>query len=213
MCLEGEIVNDLLKKKKFYSHKPSLFHRTSLRSSGRSKKFYSASLLSRNLSFNANSPTRNTGDLHSYRSADIHQLAKTINLCSSDLASISSKDITVINKIGEGEFGYVFQGMLTNKRGARVNVAIKNLKALGNYNDFLREGRILFSLKHSCIISIYGVCHETKMLALELAKLGSMDKYLRNNSKNLTIETLKLWSFQIADGMKYLEFKKFIHRY
>ncbi len=160
------------------------------------------------MSFNTNASPSKTGDLQKYRSNDIH----TKNNTSSDLPSISSKDIKVIEKIGEGEFGYVFEGMLTNKRGSKVNVAIKNLKTLGNYDDFMREGRIIFSLKHSCIINIYGVCHETKMIALELAKMGSMDKYLRKNSKNLSIETLKLWSFQIADGMKYLEFKHLIHR-
>lgn len=47
---------------------------------------------------------------------------------------------------------------------------------------------------------------------MELVKLGSLNKYLRNNSAKLEVETLKLWSFQIADGMAYLELNKLVHR-
>ena len=129
-----------------------------------------------------------------------------------ELPTLLSRDIRTINKIGEGEFGFVFEGALINNEGFKRSVAIKNMKAKGNYEDFLREGRIMFSLQHPCILEIYGVCHELKMIALELAKLGSMDRYLRLNPDTISIETLKMWSFQIADGMKYLEFKGFIHR-
>ena len=171
----------------------SNFNPNSLRCADR-KKFHSTRHLSRNLSFGTYGSIMKTGDLGNY---------KTINKLKSidhELPSLSSRDIKTVDKIGEGEFGYVFEGVLFNKIGSKINVAIKKMKSKGNYEDFLREGRIMFSLKHSCILNIYGVCHDLKMIALELAKLGSMDKYLRMNSENIGLETLKLWSLQIADG-------------
>jgi len=151
-----------------------------------------------------------TGDLQSFKTS-VQALKK--DSIEYELPCLSSREIKTIVKIGEGEFGYVFEGIFVSKEGFKTSVAIKNMKSKGNYEDFLREGRIMFSLQHPCILKIYGVCHELKMIAIELAKLGSLDRYLRLNSDTISIDALKMWSFQIADGMKYLEFKGYIHRY
>lgn len=108
-----------------------------------------------------------------------------IKSLSCKLNRITMKDLKLIDKIGEGEFGCVYSGMLTvqNKQKVsysiidfnilhlykydlklKVNVAIKHLKTGGNFFDFIREAKIMGSIDHPCIINVYGICFETQMI-------------------------------------------------
>lgn len=43
-------------------------------------------------------------------------------------------------------------------------MALKKLKVGGNLDDFLKEAKILSSLSHPCIVKVYGVCYELKII-------------------------------------------------
>lgn len=83
--------------------------------------------------------------------------------------------------------------------------------------EFLKEAAIMHSVDHEHIVRLYGVVLDTTalMLVTELAPLRSLLECLKEPSMrtNLTVMTLSDFSFQICDGMQYLESKRLIHRY
>lgn len=63
-------------------------------------------------------------------------------------------------------------------------------------------------------VKLVGIVPEPPIRIIqELMPLGSMLDFLRRNSVNILPSTdLRLWAFQIADGMNYMANKKIIHR-
>ncbi|KAG5847303.1 hypothetical protein ANANG_G00124590 [Anguilla anguilla] len=131
---------------------------------------------------------------------------------------ISDKDLVLLEKLGDGSFGVVKRGEWFTPSGKVLNVAVKCLKtdvlnqpdALADFN---REVNAMHSLDHQNLIRLYGVVltHPMKMVT-ELAPLGSMLDRLRKNQGHFLISTLCQYAIQIANGMAYLESKRFIHR-
>ncbi|KAI4904694.1 hypothetical protein NFI96_027264, partial [Prochilodus magdalenae] len=100
----------------------------------------------------------------------------------------------------------------------QLNVAVKCLKTdvlnqPDALDDFIREVNAMHSLDHQNLIRLYGVVltHPMKMVT-ELAPLGSLLDRLRKNQGHFLISTLCQYAIQIANGMAYLESKRFIHR-
>eukprot|EP00117_Sycon_ciliatum_P034431 scpid28750/ scgid26277/ Tyrosine-protein kinase HTK16 len=129
-------------------------------------------------------------------------------------------------KLGEGEFGSVLLGRWKKDgRGKGIDVAIKTLRpehiAHGE-PEFLREAQVMMSLNHPCIVRLIGVCLADKdgspmMLVQELVGMGSLLNYLmkhENDHDNMAsiLQPMELWASQIANGMLFLEQKKFVHR-
>ena len=80
---------------------------------------------------------------------------------------------------------------------------------------FLQEARVMFDLDHDFIVKLIGVClDEPIMLVQELLIDGSLLNFIQLpvNRKSITIDILKLWSGEIACGMRFLESKRFVHR-
>ncbi|XP_048397982.2 tyrosine kinase, non-receptor, 2b isoform X2 [Stegostoma tigrinum] len=131
---------------------------------------------------------------------------------------ITEKDLTLHEKLGDGSFGVVRRGEWLSPSGKIINVAVKCLKTdvLNQpeaLDDFIREVNAMHSLDHLNLIRLYGVVltHPMKMVT-ELAPLGSLLDRLRKNQGYFLISTLCQYAIQIANGMAYLESKRFIHR-
>ncbi|XP_072264384.1 activated CDC42 kinase 1 isoform X7 [Pyxicephalus adspersus] len=131
---------------------------------------------------------------------------------------ISEKDISLFEKLGDGSFGVVRRGEWNTPGGKMFNVAVKCLKTdvltqPDALDDFIREVNAMHSLDHVNLIRLYGVVltHPMKMVT-ELAPLGSLLDRLRKNLGHFLISTLCHYAIQIANGMAYLESKRFIHR-
>uniref|UniRef100_UPI00398F4F25 tyrosine kinase, non-receptor, 2b isoform X5 n=1 Tax=Pristiophorus japonicus TaxID=55135 RepID=UPI00398F4F25 len=131
---------------------------------------------------------------------------------------ISEKDLTLHEKLGDGSFGVVRRGEWQSPSGKFMNVAVKCLKTdvlnqPDALDDFIREVNAMHSLDHLNLIRLYGVVltHPMKMVT-ELAPLGSLLDRLRKNQGYFLISTLCQYAIQIANGMAYLEAKRFIHR-
>ncbi|XP_053316346.1 activated CDC42 kinase 1 [Spea bombifrons] len=131
---------------------------------------------------------------------------------------ITEKDISLFEKLGDGSFGVVKRGEWSTPNGNLLNVAVKCLKTdvltqPDALDDFIREVNAMHSLDHVNLIRLYGVVltHPMKMVT-ELAPLGSLLDRLRKNLGYFLISTLCHYAIQIANGMAYLESKRFIHR-
>ncbi|XP_036411515.1 activated CDC42 kinase 1-like isoform X2 [Megalops cyprinoides] len=131
---------------------------------------------------------------------------------------ISDADLALFQKLGDGSFGVVKRGEWVTPSGKVISVAVKCLKTdvlsqPDALDDFIREVNAMHSLDHQNLIRLYGVVltHPMKMVT-ELALLGSLLDRLRKNQGHLLISTLCHYAIQIANGMAYLESKRFIHR-
>jgi hypothetical protein len=135
---------------------------------------------------------------------------------STKLNLISPDQIQQIEKLGEGEFGEVYEGFYQENSTA-IPVAIKVLKdySFSAKQDFLREAEHMSKLIHPCICKLYGIVDTNEnemMMVIELLLLGSMLDYLWKHQLTISEYRLKLWASQIADGMEYMEYKGIVHR-
>ncbi|CAF0872183.1 unnamed protein product [Rotaria sordida] len=129
---------------------------------------------------------------------------------------ISPDQIQQTAKLGEGEFGEVYEGFY-RENSTTIPVAIKVLKdySYTAKKDFLREAEHMSKLNHHCICKLYGIVDSNNndmMMIIELLLFGSMLDYLWKYRSSINEYRLKLWASQIADGMKYMEYKGIIHR-
>uniref|UniRef100_G1QKV5 non-specific protein-tyrosine kinase n=1 Tax=Nomascus leucogenys TaxID=61853 RepID=G1QKV5_NOMLE len=103
-------------------------------------------------------------------------------------------------------------------RCGQVSVAVKCLKpdVLSQpeaMDDFIREVNAMHSLDHRNLIRLYGVVLTPPMkMVTELAPLGSLLDRLRKHQGHFLLGTLSRYAVQVAEGMGYLESKRFIHR-
>ncbi|CAK6952117.1 tyrosine kinase%2C non-receptor, 2b isoform X2 [Scomber scombrus] len=132
---------------------------------------------------------------------------------------IPEKDLTLLEKLGDGSFGVVKRGEWLTPAG-KLNVAVKCLKTdvlsqPDALEDFICEVNAMHSLDHQNLIRLYGVVltHPMKMVT-ELAPLGSLLERLRcvRLQGPVLIHSLCQYAVQVACGMAYLEQRRFIHR-
>ncbi|XP_046339627.1 tyrosine-protein kinase SYK-like [Haliotis rufescens] len=128
---------------------------------------------------------------------------------------LNPSQIQLQDKLGSGQFGSVVKGVcLLGKK--EIPVAIKTLKNEDYKPDqkpeIVREAEVMQELDHKHIVRMIGLCQaENIMLVLELAPLGPLNKYLVKN-KDLKQSEVVLLMKQVAEGMTYLEARKFVHR-
>ncbi|KRG03866.1 tyrosine-protein kinase transmembrane receptor Ror isoform X3 [Drosophila mojavensis] len=131
------------------------------------------------------------------------------------------QDIEFCEELGEGAFGKVYKGQLTQPNKKTVNVAIKALKenaSLKTQQDFKREIELISDLKHQNIVCILGVIlnKEPYCMLFEYMANGDLHEFLISNSpienkSLLQLEFLKI-AMQISEGMEYLSGHHYVHR-
>ncbi|CAH1792084.1 unnamed protein product [Owenia fusiformis] len=131
---------------------------------------------------------------------------------------INEKDLCMYGKLGNGSFGVVRKGDWTTPSGCKISVAVKILKnevlaQPGAFEDFVKEVNAMHQLDHPNLIRLYGVSLSSPlMMVTELAPGGSLINRLRQQGHRFLIATLCEYAVQIANGMSYLESRRFIHR-
>ncbi|KAL9699926.1 hypothetical protein quinque_003367 [Culex quinquefasciatus] len=131
------------------------------------------------------------------------------------------QDVRFVEELGEGAFGKVYKGELTQKDGEKIFVAVKALKENASAKtqaDFKREIELISDLKHDNIVCILGVVLKEEPLCMlfEYMAQGDLHEFLIANSPNegkqLTQLQFLLISQQICDGMEYLASHHYVHR-
>ncbi|RZF46497.1 hypothetical protein LSTR_LSTR009279 [Laodelphax striatellus] len=129
-------------------------------------------------------------------------------------------NVEIVKELGKGTFGMVYEGIL---KPSNVPCAIKTVTAGQNereYFDFLLEASVMKSFSESYhIIKLLGVVSRgtPPLVVMELMALGDLKMFLRSARDSRvrpppSNKTVLQIAAQIADGMAYLESKKFVHR-
>ncbi|XP_053379243.1 activated CDC42 kinase 1-like isoform X2 [Mercenaria mercenaria] len=131
---------------------------------------------------------------------------------------IAENSLFLYGKLGNGSFGVVKKGDWTTPTGQKKLVAVKILRndalALpGAFEDFVKEVNVMHHLDHANLIRLYGIVLSTPlMMVTELAPLGALIDFLRKEQDRILVSELCDYAIQVAQGMNYLETKRFIHR-
>lgn len=130
-------------------------------------------------------------------------------------------DVKFVEELGEGAFGKVYKGELTQTNGEKIFVAVKALKenaSVKTQADFKREIELISDLKHANIVCILGVVLKEEPLCMlfEYMTQGDLHEFLIANSpnegKSLTQLQFLQISMQISEGMEYLSGHHYVHR-
>ncbi|KAM6933351.1 tyrosine-protein kinase receptor UFO [Xenentodon cancila] len=136
--------------------------------------------------------------------------------------------LTLGKTLGEGEFGSVMEGLLTQEESV-LKVAVKTMKIAictrTEMEDFLREAACMKEFDHSNVMRLLGVCLQTvesegypsPVVILPYMKHGDLHSYLLYSRLGdcpvyLPSQMLVKFMTDIARGMEYLSSKNFIHR-
>ncbi|KAM3222330.1 hypothetical protein P3L10_021600 [Capsicum annuum] len=108
-------------------------------------------------------------------------------------------------KLGEGGFGSVYEGTLSNGN----KIAVKHLNGVGQVKDsFLTEVKIVGSIHHINLVKLIGFCAEKdhRVLIYEYMVNGSLDGWISQEKQEngLTWITRKLIISDIGKGLTYL---------
>ncbi|NXC46832.1 MERTK kinase, partial [Penelope pileata] len=130
--------------------------------------------------------------------------------------------------LGEGEFGSVMEGRLSQPEGTPLKVAVKTMK-LDNFShreieEFLSEAACMKDFDHPNVIKLLGVCIELSsqqvpkpMVVLPFMKYGDLHSFLLRSRLEMApqfvpLQTLLKFMVDIALGMEYLSSRQFLHR-
>uniref|UniRef100_A0A672LK45 receptor protein-tyrosine kinase n=1 Tax=Sinocyclocheilus grahami TaxID=75366 RepID=A0A672LK45_SINGR len=136
--------------------------------------------------------------------------------------------LTLGKTLGEGEFGSVMEGSLTQEDSV-LKVAVKTMKIAictrTEMEDFLREAACMKEFDHQNVMRLLGVCLQTvesegypsPVVILPYMKHGDLHSYLLYSRLGdapvyLPSQMLVKFMTDIARGMEYLSRKNFIHR-
>ncbi|XP_077114794.1 insulin receptor-related protein isoform X1 [Ranitomeya variabilis] len=138
------------------------------------------------------------------------------------------ENITIIKELGQGSFGMVYEGEARNiaKEETVTRVALKTVNELATMReriDFLNEASVMKAFICHHVVRLLGVVSQGQpaLVIMELMTRGDLKSYLRShraddeNNVNTTPPSLKemiQMAGEIADGMAYLNAKKFVHR-
>ena len=133
---------------------------------------------------------------------------------------IPRESLTPLRPIGKGQFGEVYKCMHMGPKG-RTPVAVKLALAakMGaeDREDIKREATCMMYCSHPNVVRILGVCFSQSpwLMVIEYCPEGSLKSLLRMCRSEielpLTFVEMIYWARQIAEGMKHVCEKGFVH--
>lgn len=124
--------------------------------------------------------------------------------------------VEILCELGMGNFGMVYRGRLNDD----MYVAIKTISNTCNQrekNEFLNEASVMKNFSTFHIVRLLGVVSigNPPYVVMELMENGDLKTYLRRIRDTQMVPNasrIMRMAAEIADGMAYLESKKFVHR-
>uniref|UniRef100_A0AAZ3NUB5 Tyrosine-protein kinase receptor n=1 Tax=Oncorhynchus tshawytscha TaxID=74940 RepID=A0AAZ3NUB5_ONCTS len=137
--------------------------------------------------------------------------------------------INILRELGQGSFGMVYEGIAKDivKGEPETHVAVKTVNesaSLRERIEFLNEASVMKGFTCHHVVRLMGVVSKGQptLVVMELMTHGDLKSYLRclrpdseNNptgSPPPTLREMVQMTAEIADGMAYLNAKKFVHR-
>uniref|UniRef100_A0AAR5PW78 Tyrosine-protein kinase receptor n=2 Tax=Dendroctonus ponderosae TaxID=77166 RepID=A0AAR5PW78_DENPD len=138
---------------------------------------------------------------------------------------VPRKNVEMLKELGQGSFGMVWEGIgrdFQNIKGSfRCAVKTVNEHATSRERiDFLNEASVMKAFNTTHVVKLLGVVSQGQpaLVIMELMVNGDLKTYLRShrpeNDGNPppSLKEILQMAIEIADGMAYLEGKKFVHR-
>uniref|UniRef100_A0A8C5RS57 Tyrosine-protein kinase receptor n=1 Tax=Laticauda laticaudata TaxID=8630 RepID=A0A8C5RS57_LATLA len=150
------------------------------------------------------------------------------NMYIPDEWEVPRERITILRELGQGSFGMVYEGIAKDleQEGEETRVALKTVNELASLRErieFLNEASVMKAFRCHHVVRLLGVVSQGQpaVVIMELMTRGDLKSYLRSlrpeaeNNPGLPPPSLKdmiQMAGEIADGMAYLNAKKFVHR-
>ncbi|XP_059076226.1 cysteine-rich receptor-like protein kinase 10 [Cryptomeria japonica] len=110
------------------------------------------------------------------------------------------------NKLGEGGFGTVYKGTMSN--GTHIAVKKHSVQSLQGKEQFLNEVNLIAKIQHRNLVNLLGCCIEglERLLVYEFLPNNSLDKILFYPEKSKTLDWYKRLNIilGVARGILYL---------
>ncbi|PIN01642.1 Serine/threonine protein kinase [Handroanthus impetiginosus] len=125
-----------------------------------------------------------------------------------DLATVSraTDNFSINKKLGEGGFGPVYKGTLSD--GQSIAVKRLSISSGQGLNEFKNEVKLIAKLQHRNLVKLLGCCIDgnEKILIYEYMPKGSLDLILFDQTRGSALDWLKRFSIVcgIARGLVYL---------
>ncbi|XP_065670459.1 focal adhesion kinase 1 isoform X3 [Hydra vulgaris] len=161
------------------------------------------------------------GDFADYAEIDDNSLRRDANSNSDKDFVVPSKNLTLIEIIGQGQFGDVYRGICKTTLNSELPVAVKTYKVelekeqedATRAEKFLEEAYIMKLFDHPHIIKLIGICPvNPPYIIMELAAYGELRSYLQTYKIQTELERLIAYIYQLSTALCYLESKNFVHR-
>ncbi|KAK1133274.1 hypothetical protein K0M31_011090 [Melipona bicolor] len=129
---------------------------------------------------------------------------------------VPRESVEILEELGLGNFGMVYRGVYDKN----TPVAIKTISKTASpreKNEFLNEASVMKNFSTFHIIKLIGVVsiENPPFVIMELMENGDLKTYLRRiRDTHLVPDACRIMRMaaEIADGMAYLESKKYVHR-
>lgn len=126
---------------------------------------------------------------------------------------LDNRDVQLLQKIGQGNFGDVYRGVYNG-----CEVAVKTCRVDMTASDlrrkFLQGETTALNFNHPNIVKLVGIAVQSYpiMIVMEYVPGGSLLSHLRKSKNALPVMKLLQMSLDAACGMMYLEARNCIHR-
>uniref|UniRef100_A0A8C7L3M4 Tyrosine-protein kinase receptor n=1 Tax=Oncorhynchus kisutch TaxID=8019 RepID=A0A8C7L3M4_ONCKI len=128
--------------------------------------------------------------------------------------------INILRELGQGSFGMVYEGIAKDivKGEPETSVAVKTVNesaSLRERIEFLNEASVMKGFTCHHVVRLMGVVSKGQptLVVMELMTHGDLKSYLRCLRRPPpTLKEMIQMAAEIADGMAYLNAKKFVHR-